>query len=357
LPEPVLDSLTPPTDTDLLSDVLAALRVDSSALCLCELREPWGVQIDDLPMSISWTVLEGTVWMQRPDMKPIAFHRGDTLLLPRGIARRPCVLGSSTEVRPVLARDLWRQAELQGFELGGSRRHPQYLRWGGAGRLTRVVSTAFTFHDRQLSPLITALPEMMAVRASETEGGGEFIDALMRFALGSENAELPGYSALNVQTAQLLLALVVRAYALSNRNDSLGWLAGLGDPQTARVIASIYREPGRGWTVAALARIAGLSRSVFAERFLARVGQTPMQYLRAWRMHLACEALAGGNATVTMLAHDLGYRSEAAFRLAFRRVTGQPPREFRRHAGTKIMKKAAKDLMQARQGTGLHGVS
>ncbi len=339
LPQSVADTLKPATETDLLSAVLAALRVDASGLCLLEFREPWGVQIDDLPLSHSWTVLDGTVWMQRPGTEPIAFHRGDTFLWPRGINRASCILASSIAVKPVPARDLWLEAELEGFELNGSSRHPQCLRWGGTGSLTRVVSTVFTFHNRQLSPLIAALPELMVVRAAETEGGGELIDALIRFTLGSESAALAGYSALVTQTAQLLLALVVRANALSNLNNSLGWLAGLGDPQIARALASIYHEPERSWTLAALASTAGMSRSVFAERFLARVGQTPMQYLRAWRMHLAGNALAGGNATITTLAQDLGYQSEAAFRAAFRRVTGVPPREFRRNAGTKMSEK------------------
>lgn len=332
LPKPIRDVFATPTDTDLLSDVLAALRVDSSGLCVGELREPWAVQIVDFPMPHSWTVLEGTVWMQWAGMAPIAFHRGDTFLFPRGIGRTSCVLASSIDVRPVALHDVWRQAELQGYEPGASSRHPQYLRWGGTGNLTRIVSTVFTFRDRQLSPLIAALPELMVVRAAEAEGGGELIDAMMRFTLGSENTDLSGYRTLAKQIAQLLLTLVVRANSLSDRNSSLGWLAGLGDPQIARVLARIYREPDRRWTVAALARAAGMSRSVFAERFLTRVGQTPMRYLRAWRMHLASEALAGGSATVTMLAQDLGYQSEAAFRTAFRSATGQPPREFRRNA-------------------------
>lgn len=119
---------------------------------------------------------------------------------------------------------------------------------------------------------------------------------------------------LATQTAKLLLFHVIRKYALSVDNSTVGWLAGLCDPPIARALSSIHREPALHWSVAALARAAGLSRSVFAERFVARVGQTPMQYLRAWRMHLAREALSSGRTTVTELARDLGYQSEAAFR-------------------------------------------
>lgn len=326
-----LAGATGSAEPDLLSDMLASLRVDSSALYVFDFHAPWGVAVGELPVSLSWTVMEGTVWMQPPGSEPIELHRGDTFLMPRGAGRKPYVLASSAEVTPMPGEELWREARLEGFEPGARITRPMHMRWAGEGNLTRVVSTAFGFNDRQLGPLIAALPDLIVVRAAES--GAEFIDVLLRFPLGREGAALPGFSALATQTAQLLLVHVIRTYALSIGTGALGWLAGLGDPCIARALARIHREPEHGWTVASLAQAAGLSRSQFAQRFLARVGETPMQYVRAWRMHLAREALASGNTTVTALAQDLGYQSDAAFRSAFRRITGQPPREFRRDAG------------------------
>jgi AraC-like DNA-binding protein len=73
-----------------------------------------------------------------------------------------------------------------------------------------------------------------------------------------------------------------------------------------------------------------MSRSAFAARFTALVGEPAMQYLTRWRMHLALDQLAGGDATVAELADRLGYRSEAAFARAFKRVIGSPPGAVRR---------------------------
>jgi AraC-like DNA-binding protein len=42
-------------------------------------------------------------------------------------------------------------------------------------------------------------------------------------------------------------------------------------------------------------------------------------------MHTAFASLQGGTATVAQLADELGYRSEAAFSRAFKRVTGISP--------------------------------
>src|SRR5262245_39888597 len=70
-----------------------------------------------------------------------------------------------------------------------------------------------------------------------------------------------------------------------------GFLAALKDERVARALAALYRKPGERWRVDTLAREAGISRTVFAERFAALLGRTPMQYLAAWRMHLADEML------------------------------------------------------------------
>jgi AraC-like DNA-binding protein len=57
-----------------------------------------------------------------------------------------------------------------------------------------------------------------------------------------------------------------------------------------------------------------LSRATFAARFLDLVGLTPMDYLTRWRMQTAARLPAGSDRTVTSVALDAGYRSEAAGR-------------------------------------------
>lgn len=344
--DPLDRALAPSAQTDLLADMLDALRVDSSTLGLFDLREPWGVEIDYLPFSTSWTIMDGAVWLIAPNGDTISFNQGDTLLFPRGIRGKSYIFASSPDVHPVRTPDLWRQAELEGFEPGEPSRRTQHIRWGGTGRSTRVVSTAFSFNDSQLSPFVSTLPELMIVRASETHGEGKFIDSLLRFAVDGEDAARPGFSSLATQIAQLLLVLVVRTYAVTVDKEELGLLRALGDPHMSRALHCIHRQPEVSWTVASLARVAGLSRSLFAERFLGCVGQTPVQYLRAWRMHLAREALASSKVAVATLAYNLGYHSEAAFRSAFRRCVGHAPKEFRRQAASQKMPQLTEEFAQ-----------
>jgi AraC-like DNA-binding protein len=73
-----------------------------------------------------------------------------------------------------------------------------------------------------------------------------------------------------------------------------------------------------------------MSRSAFAARFTTLVGEPVMHYITRWRMQVAFDSLRDEGATVGQLANQLGYRSEAAFARAFKRVMGMPPGAVRR---------------------------
>ena len=109
-----------------------------------------------------------------------------------------------------------------------------------------------------------------------------------------------------------------------------GWLGALQDEQIGRAIALIHREPARDWTVDSLARELAMSRSAFAARFTALVGEPAIAYVTRWRMQVAIAALRDERTTIAELAARLGYRSEAAFARAFKRETGMPPGAVRR---------------------------
>ncbi len=86
----------------------------------------------------------------------------------------------------------------------------------------------------------------------------------------------------------------------------------------------------REWTVASLAGDLAMSHSALEARFTELVGEPVMQYVTRWRMHLALSTLRDESVTVGELASRLGYRSEAAFSRAFKRVVGVPPGAVRR---------------------------
>jgi AraC-like DNA-binding protein len=73
-----------------------------------------------------------------------------------------------------------------------------------------------------------------------------------------------------------------------------------------------------------------MSRSAFAARFNALVGEAPMHYVARWRMHVALMWLRDDCPGLGELANRLGYQSEAAFSRAFKRFNGVSPGAARR---------------------------
>ena len=115
--------------------------------------------------------------------------------------------------------------------------------------------------------------------------------------------------------------------------EQRSWLAGLRDPVVGPALVRLHERPAHAWTLDQLARDAGTSRTVLAERFAHYVGDPPIQYLTRWRMQIAARLLAESARKVAAVALDVGYESEAAFSRAFKRAAGMPPAVWRRRHG------------------------
>lgn len=107
-----------------------------------------------------------------------------------------------------------------------------------------------------------------------------------------------------------------------------GLLAGLANPQIVAALKALHDDPGRSWSVARLAEAARMSRSVFAARFSAVIGISPIDYLLQWRMAIAQDMLRRGGTPLAEIAAACGYRSVSAFSVAFHRTVGCPPSRF-----------------------------
>jgi AraC-like DNA-binding protein len=109
---------------------------------------------------------------------------------------------------------------------------------------------------------------------------------------------------------------------------------GMVDSYVERALVAMRRQPSRRWTVASLARVAGLSRAPFARRFERAMGAPPLRYLTDLRLRMAATRLVTGDARLAEIASEVGYATEFSFAKAFRRVYGVAPGTFRRRAWT-----------------------
>ena len=140
----------------------------------------------------------------------------------------------------------------------------------------------------------------------------------------------PGAQSMLAKLSELMFVDALRCYVESMPPGGKGWLAAVRDVQVGRALALLHAKPDRAWTVDELAREAALSRSALADRFVALVGEPPMQYLTRWRLALAAQKLRADREPVARVAERSGYESQAAFSRAFKREFGMPPASWRR---------------------------
>jgi AraC-like DNA-binding protein len=198
---------------------------------------------------------------------------------------------------------------------------------GGGGLLG--VGGYFGFEGMHAELLLGMLAPVVHIRAEASKAALRWsIERLM----GELREPKPGSTLIAEHLAQALLIEALRLHLEAHSHDSSGWLFALADRRMRAVIAAMHGEPGRKWTLEALAKIAGMSRSSFAARFRDTVGEPAMDYLTRWRMMVAADRLATGGGPISLVAPSVGYESESAFGAAFKRVMGYSPRRFAKAA-------------------------
>ena len=205
----------------------------------------------------------------------------------------------------------------------------EILRHGGGGTQTTLICGAVRFDHPAAQNLLEILPSAIHLEAAGS-AQPEWMQATLRLIAVEARELRPGGEAVITRLADILVVQTIRSWLDTDPAAQTGWLGALHDRQIGRAIALIHREPARPWTVASLAHELAMSRSAFAARFTELVGEPVMHYVARWRMQVALGSLRDEGATVAELANQLGYRSEAAFARAFKRVMGVPPGSVRR---------------------------
>ena len=183
--------------------------------------------------------------------------------------------------------------------------------------------------------MLAALPSVIHLSAAGPRATTAWLRTLLTVAVRESCSARPGSENVLVRLSELMFVETIRQYLETLSPAETGWLAGLRDPMIGRALGAMHSAPGEPWTVDRLARLVGVSRSVFAERFTSMVGQPPMQYLALWRMQLASRLLIDGGQVATV-ASAVGYESEAAFGRAFKKLVGQAPAAWRRNASRRV---------------------
>ncbi|MDP9795479.1 AraC-like DNA-binding protein [Catenuloplanes nepalensis] len=290
---------------DPLEDVLRLLGATGRVSAGLIAGGEWAVAFE-APVDVKFNAVRTGACLLLAGGATYELAAGDCFVITRAV---PFVLASAVDVAPCRAEGVFRDVA------GGFART-------GDGDDFVAIGGRFEMHGRAREVLLDGLPPVIHVPARLPEA------AAVGAAIAEIDAELRAARAGATLVAEhLALAMLIRVLRL-HLATATGWLGGLADPVVAPALRAIHARPAHPWTVAELAGAAAVSRSTLAARFKAVVGRGPLEYLTGWRIELAADRLRRGE-TVAAIARDVGYGSESALSVAFKRVTGTTPRAYR----------------------------
>jgi len=151
------------------------------------------------------------------------------------------------------------------------------------------------------------------------------------FALLRQEADrsTPGARAILAKLADVFLAQALRDVLVEAQRAGLLPGEPSGDVPIAHAIELIRNAPARRWTLAGLAHEVGMSRTAFATRFRASVGDSPMRHLATVRLGVAAGYLRTTKLSINAVARRAGYDSDASLSTAFKREFGMSPGAYR----------------------------
>lgn len=304
-----------PAPADPLAEALHPLRMSGTFYCRSRLTEPWGLTLPPMADHLWFHVVTaGGARLETPGCAPTALAAGDVALVPHGTGH---VLRSAPGTIAPSVMDLPHDVV-----------HDRYavLEHGGDGAATTLVCGAVQVDTPAARGVLAQLPPQLHLAG---DARTELVRATVALVVAEAARPRPGGAAVITRLSDVLVVQAVRTWLDEDPGARTGRLGALRDPQIGRALALVQREPQREWTVAALAAAVPMSRSAFAARFTALVGEPVLTYVTRRRMEIAVDRLREG-AGVAEVAGALGYRSEAAFSRAFKRVTGGSPGAERR---------------------------
>lgn len=303
-----------PPSADPLGEVLHALRMSGVFYTRSQFTEPWGLELPAMTGCLMFHVVTAgrCLLHVEGDDQPHTLQPGMFVLVPHGEGHR---LLSAPDAPADNIFDLHREQVTERYEV---------LRHGGGGAKCNMICGAVRFDQPAAERLVRLLPRHIAVDTWQSPQSESMQNTLRLMAAEVETMR-PGGETIVTRLADILVIQAIRAWMAQDPAARVGWLGALHDPQVGRAMLLVQREPGRAWSVAELAGAVAMSRSAFAARFTELVGETPMQYVRRWKMHHAAAWFREQDLTVSEAARQLGYESEASFSRAFKRVMGVSP--------------------------------
>ncbi|MEM8647589.1 MAG: AraC family transcriptional regulator [Pseudomonadota bacterium] len=308
---------------DLLSDILAKLKLVGTLYFRTEFSSPWGVEVPAFSNVARFHfVHRGRCFAQvAGESDPVLLEQGDLIIITHGAGH------TLSDPHKVNALSLDEVLEQSGFSGTGALVHGSHQ----GGHETQLVCGHFAFDEDASHPLIEALPPFIHITET-SEAAGTWLDSTLRI-IGSEAGRGGlGGDLIALKLSEIIFAQAIRSF-LSDKGRNLRPFSAFADPAIARALQAMHADPARAWSLEDMAREAGMSRTVFSGRFSELMEMTPLAYLTEWRMQIARQLLLESDAPIIEVAEQSGYGSEASFGRVFKKRFTLPPAGYRKARG------------------------
>jgi len=297
---------------DALSKVLEFIKLKSAVYFKSDFSSPWGMEISKGPYAQFHMLVRGKCLL-KTEQRTIELYAGDIVIFPFGDSHWLAdAEDSQKEDGLKVVESIWDNDPL--FE--------------GDDFSTTLICGHFEFDRNIEHSFIKSLPTFMHITDMERKEFSwlETISNLIIQESGSTNI---GNAVTINRLAEVLFIHAIRAYILKKKEET-GFFAALKDPKLSTVLKLVHNNPEKNWTLEKLSAEAGMSRTLFANKFRDIVGETPLHYITNWRILKAKQFLTESSASIIEVAEKVGYSSEAAFNRAFKKKVLKTPAAYRR---------------------------
>lgn len=319
-----------------LDRLLCLLDVRLHAIGLCEVSSGWKLSLPCPDGMLVHYILEGSGVLRTSDGSEVRF-RPDTLIFlhPQCGTHEIDAGGPDGKVAQ------WKESSeplgegMMHFRAGGAR--PDII--SACGIVSADCGGIDIFKELR-EPIAEALPATASARSA--------------FAQMLEEFRKP-----RLGTRALTEALMKQCFILALRSQvargelSLMSVPALRDPRLVKALLEMIEHPAREHKLEELAKVSGMSRSLFAERFAQAFQRPPIDLLKRIRLNRAANLLRKTQLPVQVIAVTVGYSSRSYFSRAFHAAYGTDPRTFRAEARSGS---ASEQTQIRRPRAGLSGV-
>lgn len=209
-----------------------------------------------------------------------------------------------------------------------------YGRNEGSGTRTDVLCGRFSLDISLATFLRRYLPGRLVVRAGgrapgSVENGISSLHAIVDLMSDESAADLSGARVVLDALSTALFTAIVR-FASKSDEAPPGLLALAGSATVAPALNAVVGQPEIAWTLPLLATQCGISRATLSRLLRIKSGRPAGELFNDIRMLLSAKALRTSTQSTAAIAKASGFRSEVAFRRAFKSHTGITPARWRK---------------------------